>query len=170
MLNVYANNKVSYQPGCGLVVRWCWVNLQCRGVLLILILVGQGPTALTVGVGGGCLDIFTLVYHFSFLSPSLWQTARYRLKYCLKGPLSPKQPTNQSYQLKQPCSLISAVAFCKHVRTIRNVQERDQSNFKKFSTSFEDFISSVLSEDQKRGYFCACLTIVMLLLLMRTPT
>ena len=28
------------------------------------------------------------------LSPSLWETARYRLKYCLKGPLNPKQPTN----------------------------------------------------------------------------
>ena len=24
---------------------------------------------------GGCLDIFTLVYQFSFLSPSLWETA-----------------------------------------------------------------------------------------------
>ena len=24
----------------------------------------------------------------------LWETARYRLKYCLKGPLNPKQPTN----------------------------------------------------------------------------
>ena len=23
------------------------------------------------GAGGGCLDIFNLVYHFSFLSPSL---------------------------------------------------------------------------------------------------
>ena len=56
--------------------------------------VGQGPTALAVGSGGGCLDIFSLVYHFSFLSPSLWETARYRLKYCLKGPLSPKT-TNQ---------------------------------------------------------------------------
>ena len=52
------------------------------------------PTALAVGAGGGCLDIFSLVYHFSFLSSSLWETARYRLKYCLKGPLSPKQPTN----------------------------------------------------------------------------
>ena len=37
----------------------------------------------------------TLIYHFSFLSPSLRETARYRLKYYLKGPLSPKQPTNQ---------------------------------------------------------------------------
>ena len=32
---------------------------------------------------------------FSPLSPSLWETVRYRLKYCLKGPLNPKQPTNQ---------------------------------------------------------------------------
>ena len=44
---------------------------------------------------GGCLDIFTLFYLFSSLSPSLLETARYRLKYCLKGPLNPKQPTNQ---------------------------------------------------------------------------
>ena len=50
---------------------------------------------LAVGAGGGCLDIFALIYHFSFLSPSLWEAARYRLIYCLKGPLSPKQPTNQ---------------------------------------------------------------------------
>ena len=60
------------------------------------ITVGEGPTALAVGASGGCLDIFTLIYPFSFLSPSLWETARYRLKYCLKGPLNPKQPTNQS--------------------------------------------------------------------------
>ena len=44
--------------------------------------------------GWGCLDIFSLIYLFSFLSPSLCETARYRLKYCLEGPLSPKQPTN----------------------------------------------------------------------------
>ena len=31
-------------------------------------IVGQGPTALVVGVCWGCLDIFTLFYHFSFLS------------------------------------------------------------------------------------------------------
>ena len=45
----------------------------------ILIRVGQGPTALAVGAGGGCLDIFTLIYPFSPLSPSLWETARYSL-------------------------------------------------------------------------------------------
>ena len=81
--------------GGGRVVRWRWVNFQCRGVLLVWLKVGQGPTALAVSAGGGCLDIFSLVYNFCFLSPSLWETAQYRLKYCLKGPLSPKQPTNQ---------------------------------------------------------------------------
>ena len=68
----------------------------------IWMIVGQGPIALAVDAGGGCLDIFTLFYPFSHLSPSLWETARYRLKYCLKGPLNPKQPTKISrtnYQL-----------------------------------------------------------------------
>ena len=45
-----------------------WVNFQCRGVLLTWVRVGQGPTTLAVGAGGGCLDIFSLVYHFSSLS------------------------------------------------------------------------------------------------------
>ena len=71
-------------------------KLSVPGRPTILITVGQGPTALVVGAGGGCLDIFTLLYPFSSLSPSLWETARYRLKYCLKGPLNPKQPTNHS--------------------------------------------------------------------------
>ena len=60
--------------------------------------VGQGPTALTVGAGGGCLDIFTLIYPFSPFSLSLWETARYRLQYCLKGPLNLK-PTKQNVTL-----------------------------------------------------------------------
>ena len=34
-------------------------------------IVGQGPSALAVGASGGCLDIFTLIYPFSPLSPSL---------------------------------------------------------------------------------------------------
>ena len=55
--------------GGGRVVRRCWLNFQCRGVLQIWIIVGQGPIALAVGAGGGCLDIFSLIYHISFLSP-----------------------------------------------------------------------------------------------------
>ena len=65
-----------------------------QGRPTIWITVGQGPTALAVSGAGGCLDIFTLLHLFSPLSPSLWETARYRLKYCLKGPFNPKQPTN----------------------------------------------------------------------------
>ena len=84
------------------MVRRCWVNFQCKGVLLTWLTVGQGPIVLSVGAGGGCLDIFSLICHFSILSPSLWETARYRLKYCLKGPLSPKQPTNQPIQYILP--------------------------------------------------------------------
>ena len=69
-------------------------ELPVPGRPTIWITVGQGPTALAVGAGGGCLDIFILIYPFS-LSPSLWETARYRLKYCLKGPLNPNnQPIN----------------------------------------------------------------------------
>ena len=71
-------------------------KLPVPGRPTIRITVGQGPTALAVSAGGGCLDIFTLTYPFFPLSPSLWETARYRLKYSLKGPLNPKQPTNQT--------------------------------------------------------------------------
>ena len=70
-------------------------KLPVLGRPTIWITVGQGPTALAVGASGGCLDIFTLICPFFSLSPSLWETARYRLKYCLRGPLNPKQPTNQ---------------------------------------------------------------------------
>ena len=56
----------------------------------IWIRVGQGPTALV-------RTFYSLVYPFSPLSPSLWETSRYSLKYCLKGPLNPKT-TNQPSQ------------------------------------------------------------------------
>ena len=70
-------------------------KLPVPGRPTIWMTVGQGPTALAVGAGGACLDIFTLIYPLFPLSPSLWETARYILKYCLNGPLNPKQPTNQ---------------------------------------------------------------------------
>ena len=37
-------------------------KLPVLGHHTIWITVGQGPTALAVGAGGGCLDIFTLIY------------------------------------------------------------------------------------------------------------
>ena len=77
--------------GCAMVLG----KLPVPGRHTIWIIVEQGSFALAVGAGGG-LDSFTLLYPFSPLSPSLWETTRYRLKYCLKGSLNPKQPTNQS--------------------------------------------------------------------------
>ena len=82
-------------------------KLPVPGRPTIWITVGQGPTALAVGAGGGCLDIFTLIYPFSFLSLSLWETTRYRLKYCLKGSFSPKttnQPTTCNTAVVLPLS------------------------------------------------------------------
>ena len=76
-------------------------KLSVPGRPTIWIIVGQGLIVLAVGAGGVCLDILTLLYLFSPLSPSLWKTARYRLKYCLKGPLNPKQPTNQPINQNQ---------------------------------------------------------------------
>ena len=46
-------------------------KLPVLGHPTIWITVGQGPTALAVGAGGGCLDIFTLIYPFSSFSLSL---------------------------------------------------------------------------------------------------
>ena len=67
-------------------------KLPVPGRPTILITVGQGPIVLAVG---GVVWTFLLSSVLSLLSPSLWETARYRLKYCLQGPLNPKQPTNQ---------------------------------------------------------------------------
>ena len=69
-------------------------KLPVPGRPTVWITVGQGPVALAVGAGGGCLDIL-LSSNLSFLFLPLWETARDRLKYCLKGPLNPKQPTQK---------------------------------------------------------------------------
>ena len=46
-------------------------KLPVTGHPTIWMIVGQGSTALAEGVGGACLDIFTLIYPFSPLPPSL---------------------------------------------------------------------------------------------------
>ena len=66
-------------------------KLGVPGRPTIWMIVSVGLTALAVGAGRGCLDISI----FSLLSPSLRVKARYRLNYCLNGPLNPKQQTNQ---------------------------------------------------------------------------
>ena len=46
-------------------------KLPVPGRPTIWITVGQRPIALAVGEGGGCLDIFALIYPFSSFSLSL---------------------------------------------------------------------------------------------------
>ena len=75
--------------------------------------VGQGPSVLAVGAEGGCFGHFFSRLLFLFLSPSLWEAARYRLKYCLKGPLSPKQPTNQPFYCSHSVIQISTYGVGK---------------------------------------------------------
>ena len=45
--------------------------------------------------GSGLFGHFSTIFNFSFHFPSLLGTACYRLKYCLKRLLNPKQSTNQ---------------------------------------------------------------------------
>ena len=49
-------------------------ELPVPGRPTIWITIGQGPTALVVGAGGGCLDILHSTILFSPLSPALWVT------------------------------------------------------------------------------------------------
>ena len=72
------------------MVRRCWVYIPVPGRPTNLDDSRQGLIVLAGSADGGCLNIFSLIYHFSFLSPSLWETAQYRRKYYLKGPLSPE--------------------------------------------------------------------------------
>ena len=47
---------------CEGVVRWCWIDLQCRGMLLIWIILSRARAY----CAGGCLDIFlSSVFSFS---------------------------------------------------------------------------------------------------------
>ena len=91
---LYINISLDYRAvGGGRVVRWCWVNFQYN------LDYSRARAYCTCSrCGWGLFGHFTLVYPFSPLSPSLWEPARYRLKYCLKGPLNPTQPTSNQIQ------------------------------------------------------------------------
>ena len=56
-------------------------------------------SALAVGEDRGCLAIY-LSSIISLLSPSHWWMTRYRLKYCLKGPLNPNNQPNKHLVLQ----------------------------------------------------------------------
>ena len=101
-------NKYIYYIKSRFFAKWGWSGsamvlgkLPVLGRPTILITVGQGPISLAVGVGG-VVWTYLLSSILSPLSPSLWETARYRLKYCLKGPLNLKQPTNHLCKITKP--------------------------------------------------------------------
>ena len=54
-------------------------KLPVPGRPTIRMIVGQGPIALAVGAGGGCLDIFTFIYPFSL---SLWGGGGRVVQWC----------------------------------------------------------------------------------------
>ena len=58
------NINVSRTQGGGRVERWCWINFQA-GRPANLDYSSARASALAVGAEGGCLDIFSLIYHFS---------------------------------------------------------------------------------------------------------
>ena len=73
-------------------------KLPVPGRPTIWITEGQGLTALAVGAGGGFMDIFTLIYPFFPLSPSLWETGPMWTEMLSQRAVEPKtnQPTNLS--------------------------------------------------------------------------
>ena len=86
------------------MVRWCWVNFQCRGVLPIWIRVGQGLTAPAVGAGGGSTGQF--YYRLSFL---------FSFSLCLgDGPIYTEILSQRAVKLKtanQPSEFNSTHSF-----------------------------------------------------------
>ena len=65
----------------------------------------------------GVVWTFFLSSIISLLSPSLWETARYRLKYSLKGPLNQKQPTNQLFNYQKQTTKFSSANFEKKIKS-----------------------------------------------------
>ena len=87
--------KLNVLSQSGEVGREIVYNIKLRPRPRITI-VGQGPTAPAAGAGGCCLVIF-----LSSIISSPWRAAQYRLKYCSKGQLNPKQPNNH-HDVKLP--------------------------------------------------------------------
>ena len=97
-------------------MRWCWVNFQCRGVLLNWLIVGQGPRAYCACSGCGLLGHFFISSIISFFFLLLWETARYRLKYCLKRSLNPKTTIQPKFFFGRRLTLWTGILFRRAVK------------------------------------------------------
>ena len=80
------------------MVRWCWVTVNAGRPTNVDNSRARAYSAYSAdrGLFGHCLSLSSVNF---LLSPSLWETARCRLKYCLKGPLTPQQPTSQNCEI-----------------------------------------------------------------------
>ena len=85
-------------------------KLPVPGRPTVWVLVGQGPIAFAVGAGGGCLDIFTVLYPFSPLSPSLLETA------ILSQRATKPKTTNQPTQLAGRDSILCYQSYLSPTR------------------------------------------------------
>ena len=88
LLSVHSPFTTTY--GGGRVMRWFCLNFQCDDSRTRAYCAGSRCGWVFFGQFYSPLSLLS-----SLSSLSLWETARYRLKYCLKGPLNPKQPTSQ---------------------------------------------------------------------------
>ena len=77
--------------------------------------------------GWGVVWTFFLSSILSSLSPSLWETVRYRLKYCLKGPLNPKQPTKVRYE-SSDCVFTESLFMVYHVQDLSSIKDQGHSD------------------------------------------
>ena len=76
-------------------------KLPVPGRPTIWILVGQGPIALAIGAGGGCLDIFALICPFSPLFSLSFGDGPILTEILSQRAVKPKnQPTNQKQAAK----------------------------------------------------------------------
>ena len=107
------------------VLSWGWLG----GAMVLCVTSSAGrPTDLescrarSNGVcsrcGWGCSDFFSL------LSPTLWETARCRLKDCLKGPLNPKQ--SNMFQISLTSRQLKIHKAQSHHPTTPNMHSRPQ--------------------------------------------
>ena len=110
---VLAAAMLNFAKCSDLPLFWGWSGgtmvlgkLPVPGRPTIWITVGQGPTALVVGEGGGCLDVFTLIYPFLFsISPFLGD-----------GPIQTEILSQRAVKLKttnQPTNLCFVKISCE---------------------------------------------------------
>lgn len=78
-------------------------TFQCRGVQIVLKVVGQGPSVFAKIAGEDCLACFlsTTISLFSFVfftGPLSWRRLSRWIKYWFKEPLTPKHLTKLLYE------------------------------------------------------------------------